>query len=364
MTDLPAPAPPVPLAGGMEVQRALAAFLAEYQTEASRKTMRDGLNRAARVLSKGQKSPVEIAWHELRREHVALLRTLLMEQFAVATVNATLSAVKALLLTCWRCGLVTREEYARATDVKAVREERLPRGRMLTPPELRSLFAAALQQPSARLAHRDCAILALMLGGGLRAGEVASLDVSDFDGTTGQVTVRFGKGRKQRLTYLSENGRRAVNDWLVLRGDCPGVLITGEKTPEGVFSPLSRKGIYYVVTRTVARAELLPASPHDLRRTCFSVMLDNGEDISTVQRIAGHADVKTTQRYDRRGEDVKRRAAEGVFVPYEEGCMNDGNEGFKFGHPSRGSDRADSASASAQPKKRRGVPHEDAARRK
>jgi site-specific recombinase XerD len=74
--------------------------------------------------------------------------------------------------------------------------------------------------------------------------------------------------------------------------------------------------VLYLVRRRADSADVSSFSPHDLRRSFISDLLDSGIDLSTVQQLAGHAQVQTTARYDRRGEVVKQRAATILHVPY------------------------------------------------
>ena len=282
----------------------------------SRRTMKEALDTIAGVLTNYQQDAVSLDWPSLRYQHTVAIREELAAKYAPATANKMLSALRGVLKESWRLGLMSAEDYQRAADLKAVKGEKLPSGRALSHGEVRALFEVCGKDASAAGA-RDAALLAVLYGAGVRRSEAAALKLEDFDQETGAIVIRSGKGRKDRIVYATNGSREALLAWLELRGDTPGALFCPvNKGGNITIRSMTDQSIFYVMKKRGDEAGVKSFSPHDMRRTFIGELLDAGADISTVQQLAGHANVTTTQRYDRRGEATKRKAAELLHVPY------------------------------------------------
>ena len=207
------------------------------------------------------------------------------------------------------------EEYQRAIMVDNVKGETLPAGRELGSGEIVALMAACEKDPSPA-GVRDAAIIGVMYIGGLRRAEITALDLDDYDTETGRMVVR-GKRRKERTAYLENGSGRALIDWLAVRGDEPGPLFL-PVNKGGNIQPrrMTTQAIYNMLDKRGKEAGVSDFSPHDMRRTFVSDHLAAGTDIAIVAKMAGHASVTTTARYDRRPEEAKREAAGRLHLPY------------------------------------------------
>ncbi len=277
--------------------------------------MREALNAIAHLLTNGNCDALTLDWAALRYQHTAAVRSVLMEKYSPATANKMLCALRRTLKEARRLGLMAASDYDAASDVESVRGERLLRGRALSGSEIAALMDTCTNDPTA-VGVRDAAMLAILMVG-LRRSEVVKLDLKDFNHRTRALTIRGAKGRKERMNYLPVAAVMAVEDWLVIRGKAPGPLLYPlDKAKRIITRRMSEQGVMTALQRRGKKAGIAPFSPHDLRRTFISDLLDAGADIVTVSQLAGHANPSTTSRYDRRGEAAKRKAIDLLNVPY------------------------------------------------
>jgi site-specific recombinase XerD len=252
-------------------------------------------------------------WHEVAYRDSMAVRIALTERYKPASVNKMLAALRGVLKQAWRLGLMDADAYHRAADVGNLRASNLLSGRALSTEEIARLFTVCTADRTTKGA-RAAALLAVFYGCGVRRGELASLNVEHFDADDRSIVVQ-GKRRKQRTVYLSEHGCQYLREWLRRRGGAPGPLFCPVNQCDEVrISPMRGESIAYILRRIQERAGTEPFSPHDLRRSFVTALLDAGEDLFTVQKLAGHADVTTTAKYDRRGEHAKRRAVRSLEI--------------------------------------------------
>jgi integrase/recombinase XerC len=166
--------------------------------------------------------------------------------------------------------------------------------RVISALELERLFAVA--EGDGWMNKRDTAILALMAKAGLRVGEVVALELGDIElgARSGWVTVRMGKGNKTRRVPLSSGVCRALRAYLAVRPASGASVLFLSRSG----NPLSARDVRRLVTRLAGRAGIEGrVTPHVLRHTFATRVLEMGADLATVAAILGHESVATTSRY-------------------------------------------------------------------
>jgi site-specific recombinase XerD len=284
--------------------------------------MRNSLDAIARLLTDGVCDALTLNWSILTYQHTASIRSVLQENYKPTTANKMLSALRGVLKEALRLNLIDAKAYATAVDFDNIPQKHELRGRALTNEEIKALLSVCLSDPSPA-GFRDAALIVLLRGTGIRRAEAVEIKLSDFDPNSGAIHIKGGKGEKDRTVYVPESGIPTIHNWLEIRGKEPGHLIChinrgGRIVLRGLKPPavgriLEKRASEVALTPA---GKLLPFSSHDFRRTFVTELLDNGVDVSTVQKLAGHADVSTTVRYDRRGEETKRKAAQTIAIPF------------------------------------------------
>jgi integrase/recombinase XerD len=237
---------------------------------------------------KGAASPSEVGSRSLR-EYIYHLKDL---GLAPASIRRNISAVRTYFKFLLGEGHVVSDPSERLETPKKWRT--LPE--VLGVDEIERLLAAPSLDE--RLAFRDRAMLEVAYGAGLRVSEWISLGVRDVMLQDHLVRV-FGKGAKERLVPI---GRRAIGAIAIYLRELRPVLEKGEG--KGVLflsargQPLSRMGAWKILRKYVDKAGITkPVSPHTLRHSFATHLLEGGADLRAVQEMLGHVDISTTQIY-------------------------------------------------------------------
>jgi integrase/recombinase XerC len=183
-----------------------------------------------------------------------------------------------------------------------VREVQLPKMEkklplVLTRQQVDELLTAPAREPKSRSAPswmplRDVAIMELFYSSGLRLSELAGLDIADVDPYTESVRV-FGKGRKERVCPVGLPALEAIQKYRAAANVHAGALFINKGRRQ-----MSSRSVWLVLKRYVRHTSIpISISPHKLRHSFATHMLDRGADLRSVQALLGHASLSTTQIY-------------------------------------------------------------------
>ena len=248
----------------------------------------------------------------------SLLREYLAELDAAGYVEASIARRVAELHSFG--DFLVREEVLKRNPFRMVGAPRVPERlpRYLTVAELEALLA--VPDTSTPLGLRDRAIIEVLYAAGLRVSELVGLDLADVDLAQAQVRV-VGKGSKERIGLLGRPAVKAVR--VYLEAGRPALL--GQRTTKALWlnhrgGRLTVRGVALMLERAGLQAGLrTPVSPHVLRHSFATHLLDGGADLRVVQELLGHANLATTQIYTHvsqsRAREVYMRAHPRAGVP-------------------------------------------------
>ena len=271
------------------------------------------LNRSASILKRGADAE-HYPWEQLNFAAVAKVRAALLDDgYAVSSVNMALSALRGVAQTAFNLNCMNAETLARIRSVKRVNGDIQRKGRALNKQEIRALIQAAKQHPLPVRRCRDVAIVLTLCGTGLRAGELVKLERRDYD--NGVLIVRQGKGRRYREIHVADVVNKAICTWLKVSANEESSTLFGRIQRNGkvISQPLTTTGLTGILAELQQTSGITRFTPHDMRRSFITRLLEQGVDINTARQLAGHSDISTTTRYDYRGDNIKVKASKNMI---------------------------------------------------
>jgi site-specific recombinase XerD len=217
---------------------------------------------------------------------------------APSTINQRLAAVRRLAYEASDAGLLSPELAAGIRRVKGVKQLGVRLGNWLTAEESRALVNAPTSETLR--GKRDRAILAVLLGCGLRRSELVHLKVEHLQRREEHWAVvdLVGKGGHVRTIPVPQWVKTRIDDWTRASDTASGRLFRSINKNGVVWGEgLTEKVIWYVVKNFAKTVGIEKVAPHDLRRTCARLCHVSGGELEQIQFLLGHVSVQTTERY-------------------------------------------------------------------
>ena len=221
-----------------------------------------------------------------------------MGGLAPSTANVRMSAVRKLVGEARKNGYLGAEEAATLTDVPNMRQSGTRLGNWLTREQARELLA--VPDRSTLKGKRDYAILAVLVGCGLRRAELASLDVETLQMRESRWVLADlrGKGGRVRTVAVPLWVKQGINGWMTAAGIEDGRLFRSvRKGGKKVGEALSDWAVWSVVEQAAGEIGIEGFGAHDLRRTCAKLCRRAGGDLEQIKFLLGHSSIQTTEHY-------------------------------------------------------------------
>ncbi len=246
----------------------------------------------------------EITWSSLTVTKARLFAAGLQKAgMATASILRHMSSLRSFCDFLVREGRLADNPFAQLRGAR--RQRRLPK--VIAREDIARLFAAPRQHWDHQTAdagegrriegdfasRRDLALLEVIYSGGLRIAEALGLDLNDLNLDAALMKVR-GKGRKERMCHLGRPALDALRDWLQCRGNTSGALFWGRSSGERMTSRAAQINFKkYLLVANLPQ----DLTPHKLRHSFATHLLEAGADLRAVQELLGHASLSTTQIY-------------------------------------------------------------------